>query len=70
MNLLKQCQSITLSDCYAKESALELGERFLRSGFLDHVEGTKKYQFAFSLKNIIIIFIEMRNIWPENSKVF
>ena len=46
MSLLKQCQSITLSDCKTTESSLELGERFLRSGFLEHVQGTKRYQFA------------------------
>ncbi len=46
MNLLELCQSITLSDCKTTETSLELGKRFLNYGFLEHVQGTKRYQFA------------------------
>lgn len=46
MNLIERCQKITLSDCQTTESSFSLGERFLNTGFLEHVKGVKHYQFA------------------------
>ena len=45
MNLLKQCQKITLSDSKPLEKSLEYGRHYLSDGFLDTVDGSKSYTF-------------------------
>ena len=54
MNFLEQCQTLTLSDCKLKEDALELGQKFLESGFMDDSQRTKQYQFAFYDKKVYL----------------
>lgn len=54
MNFLEQCQTLTLSDCKLKEDALELGQKFLESGFMDDSQSTKQYQFAFYDKKVYL----------------
>ncbi len=54
MNFVKQCQTLTLSDRKPKEESLELGRKFLDSGFIDHSENTKRYQFAFNDRKVYL----------------
>ncbi len=54
MNLLKQCQSLTLSDHKSKEDSLKLGEKFLNSGLVDSSTGTRQYQFAFKNRKVYL----------------
>ena len=48
MNLLKQCQTITLSDKKSREASLELGERYLNHFFLDTTGDIQQYHFPFT----------------------
>ena len=54
MNLLEQCRAITLSDHKTKERSLELGERFLSSGFMENIQGIRQYRFAFEDRKIYL----------------
>ena len=54
MNLLEQCRAITLSDHKTKEESLELGERFLSSGFMEHTQGVRQYHFAFDDRKLYL----------------
>lgn len=54
MNLLKQCQSLTLSDRKSKERSLELGNEYLNTGFIDALQITKHYPFAFEDRKVYL----------------
>lgn len=54
MNLLKQCQTLTLSDRKSKEEALELGRKFLDGGSIDNSQSPKQYQFAVSSRKVYL----------------
>lgn len=54
MNLLEQCQAITLSDQKPKQISLELGEQFLTTGFRDASQHIIQYPFALDHRKVYL----------------
>ena len=54
MNLLKQCELITLSDYRSSTKARILGEKFLSSGLTNTAEDIKHYHFPFENRKVYV----------------
>ena len=59
MNLLKQCQQITISDSNSPENSLENGRLYMADGFLDTVGDTKTYSFPLDDRKAYIFLWDM-----------